>query len=103
MPWVVQRTDDFQASQHAEDAIKAAAVGLGIEVAADADGRALVVGAGAAGEHIAHLVDGQGESGVGAPRSEEIAGGFVLIAEGEAVAAAIRGGADLRHLHDAVP
>ena len=61
------------------------------------------IGAFAVREHIAHLIDGQRQSGVGAPVSEEITSGLVLVAEREAVAAALGCGADARHRHDAVP
>ena len=56
---IVEGADDFQARQHAKYAIELAAIGLGVQVAAYANGGLFVFAAGAAREHIAHLIDGK--------------------------------------------
>ncbi len=45
------------AGEHAEHAVIFAAGRLGVEMRADIDGQGVRIGAGAGGEHRAHLVD----------------------------------------------
>ena len=66
---IVEGAHEFEAGQHAEHAVIAAAGRLGVEVAADIDRIEFRVGAFAAGEHGAHLVEAHGQARVLAPLS----------------------------------
>jgi hypothetical protein len=100
---IVERADDFQSAEHAEHAVVFTAGRLGVEMAADHDRRQMVLDAGTAGEHIAHLVDLDRATFLLAPGGEEVASLFVEIGEGEALAAAFGRRADLGHFHQSVP
>ena len=100
---VVERTHDFQRAEHAEHAVELAAGRLGVEMAAEHHGGKIVFDAGAAREHVAHLVDLERTAGLLAPRAEQFASLLVDVSEGEALAAALRRAADLRHFHQRVP
>ena len=54
----LHRAQRLKGCQHAERAVELAAGRLGVEMAAHGDGRDIVALAGAAGEHGAHVVDG---------------------------------------------
>src|SRR5690606_3112640 len=58
---------------------------------------------GPAGENVAHAVDADAAARLAAPAHEEIAALAVQIGERQPGAAALRRGADLGHLHQAVP
>ena len=100
---LVQCAHDFQAGYDAEGAVELAAGGLAIEVAAEQDGGAGRVAAGAAGEHVAHLVGAEGEARMFAPGAEAVAAGAVDLGEGQAPDAAFGCSADFRHCHQGVP
>jgi hypothetical protein len=100
---VVQRTDQFETGKHAEDAVITAAGRLGVEMAADIDRVELRLGAFAAGEHGAHLVDADGEAGIIAPFLEELPPFRIGVGQRLAVAAAGNAGADLGDLMDRIP
>ncbi len=100
---IVQRAEHLEPGQHAEDAVELAAGRLRVEVAAHHHGREMILGAFAPREHVAHGVDGHGQAGGRAPAGEEVASLLVEVREGQAIAAALGGAADLRHLHQAVP
>ncbi|MCY1532454.1 hypothetical protein D9M68_677290 [compost metagenome] len=100
---VVQGLDHFQASEHAIYAVEAATGGLGVQVGAGEHRRQAVIEAGAAGEDIAHPVHADGAAGRLAPTDEEVATGLVEVGQGLAVAAALLGGTDPRHVHEAPP
>jgi hypothetical protein len=100
---VVQGPDHLEAGQHAVDAVELAAKGLGVEMAAGDHRRQIVAPAGAAGEDVAHVVDGDGAARGLAPGDEEVAPGLVLVAERQAAAAAGRSRTDLGHRHEAAP
>ena len=71
---IVQRADHLQPAEHAEHAVELAAGRLRVEMAADIDRQRVRVGALAAGEHGAHLVDADVEPGRLAPALEEMRG-----------------------------
>ena len=100
---VVQRADDFESAEYAEHAVELAAGRLRVEMAADIDRQRFRVGAFAAREHRAHLVDAHFEPRRLAPCLEETASLAVLIGQRLAVVAAGDAGADLRHLHQRIP
>src|SRR5712671_5273187 len=100
---IVERADDLEPSEHAIDAVEAAAGRLRVEVAAGDHRRELAAPAGAAGEDVAHAVDGDGAAGLPAPAHEEIAPGAVEVAERQSLRAAFLGGADLSHQQEALP
>jgi hypothetical protein len=100
---LVQGADDLQAAQHAQHAVVFSAGRLGIEMRADIDWQRIRVGALAPGEHGAHLVDAHGQPLGLAPFGEQAPPGGVVIGQGLAVVAAGDAGADLCHLHQAVP
>jgi hypothetical protein len=98
---VVQRADDLEPAQHAQHAVILAAGRLGVEVAADIDRQRVGVGALAAGEHGAHLVDAHGAARRLAPALEQQRPALgVLVGQGLAVVAAGDARADLGHLHE---
>src|SRR5579871_6909668 len=72
-------------------------------MAADHDGWKTVVSARTAREHIAHLVDLDDAARRLAPGPEKLAALLVEISQRQALAAALRRAADLRHLHQRVP
>ncbi len=100
---VVQRAHDLEPGEHAEHAVIFAAGRLRVEVAADHHRRKLRVRAFAAGEHVAHRVDGELAAGLLNPRLEEVAAFPVDVGQRQAAVAAFHARADLRHLHEAVP
>jgi hypothetical protein len=100
---VVQRADDFERAENAEDTIELAAGRLGIEVASNIDWQGVRIGTFAAEEHIAHRVDAHGHAGALAPGLEEVPPFAILVGERLAVVSAANARTDLRHLHQAVP
>jgi hypothetical protein len=100
---IVQRAHDLEAGHDAVDAVELAPRGLAVDVAAGHHGRKRIVLARAAREDVAHLVDLDGAAGILRPLAEQIARLLVEIGEGQAADAALLGGADFRHLHEAVP
>ncbi len=100
---VVHRAYDFETSEHAEHAVILAAGRLGVEMRADVDGQGVRVRAGARHEHVADLVDAHGEPSCLAPGLEEFAAFAIRIRQRLAIVAAGDAGADLRHVHEAVP
>ena len=81
-----------------EDAVEPPAPGLGVDVGAAHHRRQAVVLPRPAAEDVAHLVDGDGEVDLLQPLHEQVAGPLVLVGKRQALHAARRGGADLRHL-----
>src|SRR5690606_20190617 len=69
---VVERADDLEPAQHAEDTVVATAGRLRVEVAADIDGVEVRLGAFAAREHRPHLVDADGHPRGLAPAPEQV-------------------------------
>ena len=102
-PDVVQRAHDFERRQDAENAVELAAGRLRVEMTAGHHWRQLRIGALAAREHVADLVDLDRAAGGLAPFREQVAALAVEIRQRLAVAAALGGGADLGHFHQAVP
>ena len=100
---IIQRADDLQAPQHAQDTIIFPTRRLGIKVAAHIDRQCIRVRAFAPGEHVADLVDTHGAAGLFTPLLEQVAAFAVFIRQGLAVVPARDAGADLGHLHQAVP
>ena len=100
---VVERAHDFEATEHAQHAVKLAAGRLCIQMAAHIDGVRVGILAGTGEEHIAHRVHAHGKPGLFAPALKQLAAFAVLIGQGLAVIAAAHAGADLRHFHKAVP
>ncbi|AMY69235.1 hypothetical protein AKL17_1986 [Frigidibacter mobilis] len=100
---IVHRAHHFQRAQNPQHPVILAARRLGIEMAAHIDRQRVRVGAGAGGEHGAHLVDAHRQPRRLAPAGEELASLGIGIGQGLAVVAARDPGADLSHLHQAVP
>ena len=94
---IVERADDFQPAEHAQDAVIAPARRLRVEVAADIDRQRPRVGARAHGEHGAHLVDAHRQPRRLAPVPEQVAAFAVFVGQGLAVVAARDARADLGH------
>ena len=80
---IVQGPDDLESRQHAEHTVEPAALRLGVEVRAGGDRGGGRVGTGAAGEHVAQLVDVQGTARLPAPPGEQIPPPAVLVGERE--------------------
>ncbi len=100
---LVQRAHDLEAGEDAERTVELAAGGLAVEVAADQHGAPGRIGAGAAGEHVADLVDADGEAGGFAVGAEAVAAEAVFGAEGEAADAAVAGVPEFGHFHQQGP
>ncbi len=100
---LVQGAQDFEPGEHAVDAVEAAAVRLGVEVAAGDDRRARIVAAGPAREDVAHVVDLDRAAYVAAPADEQIAALAVGVGQRQAARATMLARADFGHRHDAVP
>jgi hypothetical protein len=100
---VVQAAHDLERRQHAVGAVELAAGRLAVQVAAGHDRRRLRVAAGPPGEDVAHGVEGDAAAGRLGPAGEEVAAVPVEIGQRQAADPAFGGGADLRHLHQAVP
>ena len=100
---VVERTHDLERAEHSERAVELAAGRLGVEMAAHHHGGERIVRAGAAREHVAHLVDRDRAAGGLAPFPEQLARLTVEIGQRQALNAALRRGADFRHFHERIP
>ena len=100
---VVEGAHDFKAAQHAQHAVIFPAGRLRVEVAADIDRKRGRVRPGPGREHVAHAVEAHLAAGRLAPSLEERAALGVFVGQRLAVVAACDAGADLRHLHQAVP
>src|SRR6185437_5027362 len=94
---------DLERAEHAEHAVELAPGRLGVEVAADEDGRRRRLGALAPGEYVAHLVDLDRAYGGLAPCPEQFARLAVEVGQRQALDAALRGRADFRHFHQRIP
>jgi hypothetical protein len=102
-PEIVERADDLQPAEDAEDPVVFPARGLGVEMRAHVDRKRIGIRPLAAREHVAHLVDAHGHAGLGAPALEQVTPLAVLVGERLAVVAARDAGADPGHLHERVP
>ena len=102
-PQVVQGAHHLDAGQHAVVAVKLAAGGLGVDVAAGHDGRQAVVAPGPAHEAVADLVDGDAHAGLARPACHQVAALFVQVGQGQAADAALGRGADLGQFHQRGP
>ena len=100
---IIERPHDFQPREHAQNPVVLAACRLGIEVRAHVNRQRVRVRARAGGEHVAHGVHAHGAAGFLAPPLKQMAAFAVFVRQGLAVVAAGDAGADLRHLHQAVP
>ncbi|MNX90098.1 hypothetical protein D3C86_1221330 [compost metagenome] len=100
---VVERAQHFDASEHAETAVKLAAGGLGVDVAAGHDRWQVRIAARTAGENVAHGVDADGASGLLTPVDEDVPRLTVEIGQGQATDASLDRGAELGQLHERLP
>jgi len=100
---VVEGADDFEAAQHAEHAVIAAAGRLRVEMAADIDRIEARVGAFAAREHGAHLVEAHAEPGALAPRFEQRSAPGVVVGQRLPIAAPGHPRPDLGQLVNGIP
>jgi hypothetical protein len=99
---IVERADDLETRQHADDAVVAAAVHLRVEMAADHDGRQRIVAALSPREDVADSVDADAASGLAAPGDELVAHLPVRVGKRDARETAGTPGTDLRRaLHGA--
>ena len=102
-PEIVERAHDLQGAQDPENPVIFPARGLGVEMAAYIDRKGVRVFAGTRHEHRAHLVHAHAQARVLAPFLKQRAPGGVVISQGLTVATTRHAGADLGHLHQAVP
>ena len=93
----------FERAEHAERAVEFAARRLGVEVAAEHHRGEAGVAAFAAGEHVAHGIDGDRQAGLAAPIGEQVAGIAVAVGQAHAVDAAMRQGGDRAGGHEVGP
>jgi hypothetical protein len=100
---VVEGAHHLQAREHAVVAVKLAARGLRVDVAAARDGRKGRVAPRAAHEDVANLVDGDRQARGLRPAYDEVAPLAVEVGEGQTTDAALRGRADARELHQGGP
>ena len=100
---VIHRADQFQPAQHAKHAVILAARRLRIQVRANINRKCVRVRPFAPREHITHLIQPHGTTRCLAPALEQVAAFAVFISDGLAVITACDTGADLGHLHQAVP
>ncbi len=100
---VVDGAHHLQPGQDAQHAVILAAGGLRVQMAADINRIGVGIGPFQAHEHAAQPVDLHGHAGVFGPSLEQAAALGVGIGQGLAVVAARNAGADLCHLHQAVP
>ena len=100
---LVEGAQHFQGAHHAEDAIEAATLGLGVDVRAGHHRRQAVVLPGPPAEDVAHLIDRDVEPRLLEPGHEEAPCLLVLGGEGESLHAATRRRADLGHPLEAAP
>ena len=71
---VIKAAQHFNPGQHAIAAVKLAARGLGVDVAASHHGRQVGVGARSPGKNIAHRIDADGTPRLFAPAHKQVAG-----------------------------
>ena len=83
MACVVQTADHLEPRQDARDAVEAAAVDLGVQMAADHHRRQVVVLAAATAEDVAHLVDRDIQTSLAAPGHELVAHLAVGVCQGK--------------------
>ena len=101
---IVERAHHLQRRHHAERAVELAACRLRIEVAADHHRRQRVVRPRTGARTSSPCAStGDAAAGFAAPRREQIAALPVEVGQRQPVDAALRRGADLRHLHQARP
>ena len=100
---VVEGAHDFEARQHAQHAVELAAIGLGVEMAADGDRRQCLILARPPREDITERVRVDAAAGVSAPRDEQVPALLVQVGERQPPAPPFRSCADFRHLHQAIP
>ncbi len=100
---VVERANEFEAGKDAEHTVVAAASGLGIEMATDANRIGIEIRAGAGREHRAHLIDAKAQARLFAPAGEQRAPLAIGIGQRLAVVAAGDAGPDLGHRHQRGP
>ena len=96
---IVERAHHLQRRQHAVVAVKFAAGGLSVDMAAGDDGRQAGVAAFPAHKYIAYFIDGDAHPGLPRPAYYLVPPLAVEIGEGQTAAAALRRGADLREIH----
>ena len=100
---VIQAPHHLKPRNHAKRAIKLAAGGLAIEMAAQQHRQALGITAFAAGKHIADGINAHGQAQRFAPAAKTIPPRLVHIGQRQALHAALRGGADFGHRHQTIP
>ncbi len=100
---VVQRTHHFQPGQHAVVAIEFTAGRLGVDMTAGDYRRQRVVGAVAAHEDIADLVDRDRQPGRLGPANHQVAALLVQVRQGQPFDAPLGRGADLGQFHQRRP
>ena len=100
---VVQRANHLDAGEDAVIAIELAARGLRVDVAAARDGRKVRVLSRTAHEHVADLVDRDGEASLLRPRHDEIAPLAIEVGQREAAHATLLRSTDASELHERSP
>jgi hypothetical protein len=100
---LMERAHRFERPEHAERAVELAAGRLGVEVRAHGDRRKILVLAWPAREHVADLVDRDRAAEGLTLRLKPVAHLPVEVGQREPTDTALRGGADLRRLHQRVP
>ena len=98
----VERAYGFEGGQHAEYAIETSALGLGIQMAADHHRRAVRL-PGPAREQVADGIPRYAQAFGLRPSHEQCPAGGIFGGQRQPAAAAVGGGADLGHRHQAVP
>ena len=98
-----ERAHDLQTCQDAVGAVETAAVGLGVEMAANEHGRARGVGPGPLGEEIADAVARDRAARSLGPGGEQRLAVAVGVRERDSMRAAARRGAHLGEGHQALP
>ncbi len=100
---VIHRADNLKPAQNAQYPVVFAARRLGVQVRSHVNGQGVGVRALTACKHIADLIHAHGAACVLAPALEQMAALAVCVGQGLAVVATGDTGADLGHLHQAVP
>jgi len=103
MPCSFSVADRLEAREHAIDAVEAAAERLRVEMAAAHHGRRIRLRAGPPREQVADRIDADLAAGRLAPCDEAAPAAHLVVAQREPAAAAARGRADRRHLHQRIP
>ncbi len=100
---IVQTANHFKAAQHTVYAVETAAGRLRIRMRASHHRQRVRVAPRTAHEDVAHLVDRHRATRLLSPTHDQVTPFLVEISQREAANTALRGCADLRHRHQAVP